>query len=137
MKCIKIVDGFSYDDVLITPKYSSQTSRKKISLKTKVSRNISLHLPLVSSNMDTITEDKMAVEMALRGGIGIIHRFCSIKDQVEMVKKVKRHTHYIIQKPYTINENCSIEDIIEKSNVLNVYSFLIHYLSSYKLFLIF
>ena len=125
MKCIKIVDGFSYDDVLITPKYSSQTSRKKINLKTKVSRNISLHLPLVSSNMDTITEDKMAVEMALRGGIGIIHRFCSIKDQVEMVKKVKRHTHYIIQKPYTINENCSIEDIIEKSNVLNVYSFLI------------
>ena len=73
---IHITEGFSYDDILITPKYSSQKSRKNISLTTKISRNITLNLPIVSSNMDTITEENMAIEMALHGGIGILHRYC-------------------------------------------------------------
>ncbi len=125
MRSIKIVDGYSYDDILMTPKYSNKTSRKKISLKTNISKNISLKLPLVSSNMDTITEDKMAIEMALQGGIGIIHRFCSIEDQVAMVKKVKRHTHHIIQNPYTVKEGIKIDSLLKKVNELDVSSFLV------------
>ena len=125
MRDIKIVEGYSYDDMLISPKYSDKTSRKNISLATRISRNITLNLPLVSANMDTITEDAMAVEMALRGGIGIIHRFCSIEDQVAMVKKVKRHTHHIIQSPYTVHKEAPITDILEKSKEYNVSSFLI------------
>ena len=125
MRSIKIVEGYSYDDILITPKYSNKTSRKKISLKTNISKNISLNLPLVSSNMDTITEDKMAIEMALQGGIGIIHRFCSIEDQVAMVKKVKRHTHHIIQKPYIIKEKDTIDTLLKQVLELDVSSFLV------------
>jgi IMP dehydrogenase len=125
MSNIKIVEGYSYDDILITPKYSDKTSRKNISLKTNITKNVSLNLPLVSSNMDTITEDKMAIEMALQGGIGIIHRFCSIEDQVAMVKKVKRHTHHIIQNPYTIQEEHRIPVLLAKVLELDVYSFLV------------
>ena len=61
--------------------------------------------------MDTITEDKMAISMALNGGIGIIHRFCSIESQVDMVKKVKRYTSDIIFNPYTIDENATIDNL--------------------------
>ena len=125
MRNIKIVEGYSYDDILITPKYSDKTSRKNISLKTNITKNVSLNLPLVSSNMDTITEDKMAIEMALQGGIGIIHRFCSIEDQVAMVKKVKRHTHHIIQTPYTVEEELTIVNLLDKIQELDVSSFLV------------
>ena len=67
--------------------------------------------------MDTITEDKMAIEMAKLGGLGIIHRYCSIEQQVEMVKKVKRYTNYIIQEPYTVLESdimIKVKQIMEK-----------------------
>lgn len=122
---IHITEGFSYDDILITPKYSSQKSRKNISLTTKVSRNITLNLPIVSSNMDTITEENMAIEMALHGGIGILHRYCSISEQVDMVKKVKRYTNSRIENPYTITENESIDTLIKKSTEYGVTSFLV------------
>ena len=64
--------------------------------------------------MDTITEDKMAIEMAKLGGLGIIHRYCTIDTQVEMVKKVKRYTNYIITKPYTISENSNMKAVLAK-----------------------
>ena len=87
----QIVDTLSFDDVLINPRLSNIQSRKDISLKTRLTKKISLNLPLISSPMDTITEDKMAIEMALNGGLGIIHRYNTIEKQVEMVKKVKRY----------------------------------------------
>jgi IMP dehydrogenase len=95
---MSFIDTFTYDDILIKPNYSEINSRKTISLKTKLTKNIELNLPLVSANMDTITEESMAIAMALNGGIGILHRFCSIEEQVSMVKKVKRYTNDIITK---------------------------------------
>ena len=86
----QIVDTLSFDDVLINPRLSNIQSRKDISLKTRLTKKISLNLPLISSPMDTITEDKMAIEMALNGGLGIIHRYNTIEKQVKMVKSVKR-----------------------------------------------
>ena len=60
-RSITITNGYSYKDILISPRYSSQMSRKQISLKTKITKNITLELPIVSSNMDTVTEEKMAI----------------------------------------------------------------------------
>ncbi len=83
--------SYSFDEILIKPKYSEIKSRNDILLNTKCigNSNISLNIPIISSPMDTVTEDAMAIKLALLGGLGIIHRFQSIEDQVNMVKNVK------------------------------------------------
>ena len=81
--------GLTFDDVLLIPQYSRVSSRQDIDLETKFSKNVPLRIPLVSSPMDTVTEYEMAVAMARHGGLGIIHRFMSIKDQAAMVVKVE------------------------------------------------
>ena len=105
-------DNYTYDDILIKPQYSEINSRKSISLQNKLTKKITLQLPIISSNMDTITEDTMAIEMAKLGGLGIIHRYCSIEQQVEMVKKVKRYTNWIIKNPYTVSYNTFMHEVI-------------------------
>lgn len=80
--------GLTFDDVLLIPQYSRVLSRNDIDLDTRFSRNVPLRIPLVSSPMDTVTETEMAVAMARQGGLGIIHRFMTIKDQANMVVKV-------------------------------------------------
>ena len=105
-------EGYSYDDILIKPKYSEIESRGDINLETNLTKNIKMKLPLISANMDTITEDKMAIAMAIAGGIGIIHRFCSIEDQVKMVKNVKRYVNYRINRPYKISNYEKVENLV-------------------------
>ena len=95
-------EGLTFDDVLLTPKKSRVFSRKDVSLKTLFSKNIELSAPIVSANMDTVTESRMARFLAESGGIGIIHRFLSIEQEAEEVKKVKRAENIIIDDPYTI-----------------------------------
>lgn len=112
--------SYSFDDVLIKPKLSNVISRSHVSLKTKLSDKIKLNIPIVSSPMDTVTETNMAIAMSLNGGIGVIHRFQSIDEQVKMVKNVKRHLSYIIENPYVINKDESIEDLIKLNKKLNV-----------------
>ena len=79
----------SFDDVLLKPKYSSVTPREDLDISTRVSRNVRLRIPIVSSPMDTVTESEMAIALAELGGIGIIHRNMSIERQAEEVRKVK------------------------------------------------
>ena len=105
-----IREGVTFDDVLLVPKYSKITSRSDTDLSTKLSRNISLNMPLISANMDTITESSMAVTVAREGGIGIVHRFLTIQQQVNEVLKVKRSGSIIIENPYTINSELTIKD---------------------------
>lgn len=81
------VEGLTFDDILLLPNYAG-FSRSDITLTTKLSRNISLSLPLVSSPMDTVTESELAIALARLGGIGIIHRNLTVDQQVEEVKKV-------------------------------------------------
>ncbi len=81
--------GFTFDDVLIVPAKSEMRSRRDPELKTKLTKNREITVPMISANMDTITESTMAIAMDQEGGFGIIHRFMSIEDQVNEVKKVK------------------------------------------------
>ena len=95
-----MIEGITFDDVLLVPQLSSVNSRKDIDTSTHLSRNIKLNIPIVASNMDTVCENRMAIVMAQQGGIGIIHRFMSVEDQVQEVVKVKRSEMFRIDNPY-------------------------------------
>lgn len=113
-------ESYSFDDILIEPRYSDIKSRSDISLKTRLSDKITLNIPIISSPMDTVTESDMAIEMAMNGGLGIIHRFQSIDDQVKMINKVKRHLSNVIEKPYTINYKCTLKELLDKYNISGI-----------------
>jgi IMP dehydrogenase len=105
---LNIREGLTFDDVLLIPKRSPIISRSQTNLKTKLSRNINLNIPIISANMDTVTESAMAIALAREGGIGIIHRFMTIQDQVDEVLKVKRSESVMIEQPYTISIDSSV-----------------------------
>ena len=113
---MSIREGITFDDVLLVPKFSSITSRSETDLSTRLSKNISLNIPLISANMDTVTESTMAVTMAREGGIGIIHRFLTIEEQANQVLKVKRSGSVMIENPYQINDNQTISTAFEIMN---------------------
>jgi IMP dehydrogenase len=99
---LDIREGLTFDDVLLVPKRSPIVSRSQTDLRTKLSRNITLNIPVISANMDTVTESGMAVALAREGGVGIIHRFLTIEDQVDEILRVKRSESVMIEQPYTI-----------------------------------
>ncbi|MBM3906265.1 MAG: IMP dehydrogenase [Thaumarchaeota archaeon] len=109
---MEIKEGLTFDDVLLVPKYSNITTRSQTDLRTKLSKNISLNIPLISANMDTVTESAMAIALAREGGIGIIHRFLTVEEEVEEVLKVKRSASVMIENPYTISPDQSTRDAI-------------------------
>jgi len=109
---LEIRDGLTFDDVLLVPKLSSVATRSQTNLQTKLSKNISLNIPIISANMDTVTESTMAVAMAREGGIGIIHRFLTITEQVNEVLKVKRSGSVMIENPYFIRPNQTVKEAI-------------------------
>lgn len=106
----QIEEALTYDDILIIPKYSNINSRKNVDISTNLTPKIKLNIPMVSGNMDTVTESKMAIAMARLGGMGIIHRYMSIKDQVTEILKVKRAEAIIIEKPYTLTPEHTLKD---------------------------
>merc|ERR1712137_190813 len=105
--------GITYGDVLLVPKSSPVVSRRNVSLRTQLTKKIYLNNPIVSSNMDTVTEADTAIAMARNGGIGILHRFLTVEEQVSMVKAVKRAESYIIDHPYTMQPESTIEELRE------------------------
>jgi len=113
--------AYTYDDLIILPGYID-FSHDDISLQSKLTRNITLHTPLISSPMDTVTESEMAIAMALQGGIGIIHCNNTIEEQVEEVRKVKRFNNGFILDPILFSPDNSVRDIIEHKKKCN-YSF--------------
>ena len=86
-----IEKGFSFDDVLIVPKYNKVFSRKDVRFKTKVTRNYEIDIPLIAANMDTICEAEMAITLGKLGGLGVIHRFMPIEEQARQVEEVKKY----------------------------------------------
>jgi len=120
-----IKEGLGFDDVLLVPKRFRLKSRKEIDISTYLTKEIRLSIPIVSSPMSNVTEAKMAIAMAREGGIGIIHRFMSIEEQVEQVKWVKRAENIIIENPYTITKDKTVKDAILIMKKLNVSGLLV------------
>lgn len=82
--------SYSYDDVLIVPKYNKIRSRKEVDFKTKVTKNYSVNIPLIAANMDTVCEAEMAIALGKMGGLGVLHRFMTQAQQIAQVKRVKK-----------------------------------------------
>ncbi|MCS6788534.1 MAG: IMP dehydrogenase, partial [Aigarchaeota archaeon] len=102
--------ALTFDDVLLLPRYSEIRSRSEVSTRSRFTRRVELHLPIVSAAMDTVTESRMAIAMAREGGIGVIHRFMPIEAQVKEVQRVKRAEGIIIEDPYAIGLEARVED---------------------------
>ena len=106
-----VMDGLTYDDVLLIPAYSEVLPRT-VDLSTKFSRNIELKIPFVTAAMDTVTEAKMAIAIAREGGIGVIHKNMSIKEQAKQVATVKRAENGMIYDPVTIKQGSTVRDAL-------------------------
>jgi IMP dehydrogenase len=105
-------EALTFDDILLLPGYSEVTA-KDVSLKTQLTRNISLNIPLVSAAMDTVTESALAIALAQEGGIGIIHKSMTIEQQALEVRAVKKHESGIVKDPITIEASAPLRELFE------------------------
>jgi len=104
--------GLTFDDVLLVPKRSAVASRAEVSTRTRLCRGIEMAIPIVSANMDSVTESEMAIAMARVGGIGIIHRFLPIERQAAEVRRVKRAESVVIERPYTFAPHQTLREAV-------------------------
>ena len=111
--------ALTFDDVLLLPRYSDFMP-SEASLETRLTKNISLKIPLVSSAMDTVTESRMAIALAEAGGIGIIHKNSSIEDQCMQVKAVKKHESGVVRDPSTIRSTKTIGELKQLTEELKI-----------------
>ena len=107
-----IETGLTFDDVLLVPSYS-EVLPSDVELLSKFSRNLSLKVPVISAAMDTVTESKMAIAMAQEGGIGVIHKNLTIKQQAEKIRKVKRSESGMILDPVTLTKKSKVKDALK------------------------
>ena len=105
-------EALTFDDVLLLPAYSD-TLPSETQLETRLTRQISLNIPLVSSAMDTVTESRLAIAMAQEGGIGIVHKNMPIEQQAREVHAVKKFESGIIRDPITIHPDQSVRQLLE------------------------
>ena len=111
--------ALTFDDVLLLPRYSDFIP-SEASTQTKLTKNITIKVPLVSAAMDTVTESRMAIALAEVGGIGIIHKNNSIEEQVSQVKTVKKYESGVVRDPITIESDKSIGELIKLTTELNI-----------------
>src|ERR1700710_2948387 len=102
-------EGLTFDDVLLLPAFS-QVLPREVDIRTKLTKEISLNIPMLSSAMDTVTEARLAIALAREGGIGILHKNMSIEQQAEQVRKVKRSESAMIIDPITLTVDSTIGD---------------------------
>jgi IMP dehydrogenase len=108
--------ALTFDDVLLVPAYSEVLPRDT-SLATRLTRNITLNIPLVSAAMDTVTESRLAIAMAQEGGIGIVHKNLTADEQAKEVARVKRHEFGIVIDPVTVTPDMKVRDVIALQNL--------------------
>ncbi|MDR2536370.1 MAG: IMP dehydrogenase [Treponema sp.] len=112
-------EAYSYDDILLSPGYSDILP-KNCDVQTTLCAEVKLNVPIMSAAMDTVTEEKLAIAIALEGGTGVIHRNLSPEEQAHQVANVKRYLNWIIDEPVTVRENALVKDIkllMERFNV--------------------
>jgi IMP dehydrogenase len=112
--------GLSYDDVLLVPQRSGVHSRSAVDASSRLTRRLRLAAPVVSANMDTVTEARMAIAMARAGGLGVIHRFLTVEQQVAEVARVKRAEALVISDPHTIPDSATLGEAREVADRLGV-----------------
>src|SRR6202043_189261 len=105
------LEGLTFDDVLIIPAASSVLPRD-VSLQSRLTRTMSIHIPIISAAMDTVTEGRLAIALAREGGLGIIHRNLSIETQAEEVDKVKRSESVMITDPVTLEPTALLSEAL-------------------------
>ncbi|HEX3014735.1 MAG TPA: IMP dehydrogenase, partial [Methanobacterium sp.] len=105
-------EGYTFDDFLLIPNASS-VEPKDVKIKTKISRNYNINIPIISSAMDTVTEAEMAITLAQEGGLGVIHRNMTINEQINEVKKVKQSGDLTVRDVITISPDASINEANE------------------------
>ncbi|NUQ86171.1 MAG: IMP dehydrogenase [Anaerolineales bacterium] len=103
--------ALTYDDVLLVPQYSDVESRRALSTKSWLTRKIALQSPIVSANMDVVTESEMAIAMAREGGIGIIHRFMTITEQARQIERVKKAESFVVDQPITMTDSQTVGEV--------------------------
>ncbi len=114
-----IQEALTFDDVLLVPAHSTVLPRD-VELKTRLTRDITLNIPLVSAAMDTVTEARLAIAIAQEGGIGIIHKNMTIEQQAREVRHVKKYESGVIKDPITVSPNVSIRDVIKLTRAKNI-----------------
>jgi IMP dehydrogenase len=112
-------EALTFDDVLLEPAYSDILPREVL-LKTRLTRGLTLNIPVVSAAMDTVTEGRLAIALAQEGGIGIIHKNMSPKDQARQVRQVKKFESGIIHDPITVSPDATIRDVIDLTRSKNI-----------------
>jgi len=105
-------EALTFDDVLLTPRHSSVLPRD-VDLKTRLTKTLSLNIPLLSAAMDTVTESRLAIALGQEGGIGIIHKNLSIEGQAAEVSRVKKHESGVVTEPITISPDTSIKQVVD------------------------
>src|SRR5215207_7362403 len=103
------IEGLTFDDVLLVPAYSEILPRD-VEIKTKLTKDITLNVPMLSAAMDTVTEASLAIALAREGGIGILHKNMTIEKQADQVRKVKRSESGMIIDPITLPVNATVGD---------------------------
>jgi IMP dehydrogenase len=106
-----IQEALTFDDVLLLPAYST-TLPKQVALSTKLTRDITLNIPIVSAAMDTVTETRLAIALAQEGGIGIIHKNMTIAEQARQVRAVKKFESGVINDPITVTPNTTVQEVL-------------------------
>ncbi len=111
--------ALTFDDVLLLPDYS-EVLPNNVDLTTRLTKNLSINIPIISSAMDTVTESRMAIALAEVGGIGVIHRNLTIGDQANEVRAVKKFESGIVRDPTTISSSSTVGDLIQLTKELNI-----------------
>ena len=111
--------ALTFDDVLLLPRYTDFLPAD-VELETKISRNISLKIPLISAAMDTVTESRMAIALAENGGMGIVHKNNSIDEQAKIIKIVKKYESGVVRDPTTIKSTKTIEELMQLTKELSI-----------------
>lgn len=114
-----IQEALTFDDVLLVPAHSSVLPRE-VDIKTRLTRTISLNIPLVAAAMDTVTEARLAIAIAQEGGIGIIHKNMTVEQQAREVRHVKKYESGVIKDPITVPPDTSIRDVIKLTRAKNI-----------------